>query len=354
MDKIIRPDVTTFPARTVPNLGADGTLDNHVFILPPGVWTAGSLTLVADWVIPAASVYTLQHRFSYDFSVFYGAAPVSHSVSGTYTDTLVFDSLTLNFYLHPDTGGTRTGSLGYILTSGTSGGSIRVRDIYLTLTGTEAGVTPQFDEIQLPVGISRGATFGPMFSTTVVSMNSGAEQRIAQWARGRYQGEINMTERTPAQTFDLVAFFLARFGKARGFRFKDWRDYSTEQPVPGTTHDTLLLTSTTFQLQKAYTFGTFTSQRKIVKPVGDDPTNTAATQANSTVHIYNGATEITSGWTVDLTTGIVTFSSAPGYLPAARFEFDTPVRFDCDPMDLAQPEAFYSNWERIPIVELLY
>jgi uncharacterized protein (TIGR02217 family) len=51
-----------------------------------------------------------------------------------------------------------------------------------------------------------------------------------------------------------------------------------------------------------------------------------------TVRIALDGVELASGWSVDATTGIVTFAAAPGAGVAitAGFEFDVPVRFDSD------------------------
>ena len=70
----------------------------------------------------------------------------------------------------------------------------------------------------------------------------------------------------------------------------------------------------------------------IYKINGNTLTNTTADETNSTVRVYqaDGTTEVTSGWTVNLTNGVITFSVAPGYVPKVSCEFDFPVRFDTD------------------------
>ena len=63
--------------------------------------------------------------------------------------------------------------------------------------------------------------------------------------------------------------------------------------------------------------------RAIAKPVA------------ASVRIALGVVEQPSGWSVDTTTGVVTFDAAPGAGVAitAGFEFDVPVRFDTDALD---------------------
>ena len=60
--------------------------------------------------------------------------------------------------------------------------------------------------------------------------------------------------------------------------------------------------------------------RTITKPVA------------GTVRVYKDDAEQLSGWSVDVTTGVVTFSTAPAASVAitADFELDVSVRFDTD------------------------
>ena len=62
-----------------------------------------------------------------------------------------------------------------------------------------------------------------------------------------------------------------------------------------------------------------------------------------------------SGWSVDMTAGLVTFATAPalGVEVTADFEFDVPVRFDTDHMAMTIESYRLYNWQQIPIVELM-
>jgi uncharacterized protein (TIGR02217 family) len=197
-----------------------------------------------------------------------------------------------------------------------------------------------FDEVLFPVDISKGAVGGPSFSTIVIVTGSGAEQRTAQWRGGRRKWNVGQSLKSSDQASDLIAFWVARQGKARGFRFRDWTDFYVDDGDP---HATSSIDTTHFQLQKVYTSGLVTQARKITKPV------------SGTVRVWNPGTglEVTSGWTVDTTTGILTFSLAPGYIPEASFEFDVPARFDTDEMSMSYDDVDVRSWDSIPIVELL-
>jgi uncharacterized protein (TIGR02217 family) len=75
---------------------------------------------------------------------------------------------------------------------------------------------------------------------------------------------------------------------------------------------------------KHYASGSQSSTRAIAKPV------------TGTVRIAIGGVDEVSGWSVDTATGVVSFGAAPGSGVAitAGFEFDVPVRFDTDVLDV--------------------
>lgn len=192
-----------------------------------------------------------------------------------------------------------------------------------------------FREVQFPTGISRGASGGRTFRTTVVAASSGTEQRIAQWSSPLGEWDVSHALRTPTQMEDLQAFFYAIGGRADSFRFKDWGDYAVT-----TAQATVQLTTTTFQLTRRYAYGGLSHARPIKKPVA------------ATTHVWHTGSEVVGGWTVDTTTGIVTFGAAPGYVPDATFEFDVPARFDVDSLAVELQDAEIRNWEGIRIVEV--
>ncbi len=168
-----------------------------------------------------------------------------------------------------------------------------------------------FRDIPFPPFVARGATGGPSFSTSVVTLASGAEQRNSLWANSRGKWNISTGIRTREQMLDVIAFFHVVKGRAYSFRFKDWNDYSaTDQSM-------VEVTSTVWQLVKRYNIGGFEHVRTITKPV----VGTAVVKVGASVVTPSG---------IDYQTGRVTFSSAPGSAPMASFEFDVPVRFETD------------------------
>jgi len=57
---------------------------------------------------------------------------------------------------------------------------------------------------------------------------------------------------------------------------------------------------------------------------------------------------------VDTTTGVVSFATAPaeGVVITADFEFDVPVRFDADQMDITIETYQHGTWDQIPVLEI--
>jgi uncharacterized protein (TIGR02217 family) len=195
-----------------------------------------------------------------------------------------------------------------------------------------------FHEVRLPDNIAYGATGGPEFATTVVATGGGHEKRNVNWAAARGRWDVASGLKKQAQIDELIAFFRARRGKAYGFRFKDWTDYKATGQLLGTGDDAL----TQFQLVKHYPSGSVIEDRTITKPVA------------GTVKVYLDGIEQLSGWSVDTTTGLVTFDIAPalGVEVTADFEFDVPVRFDTDHMAVTIETYQLHNWQQIPIVEV--
>jgi uncharacterized protein (TIGR02217 family) len=204
-----------------------------------------------------------------------------------------------------------------------------------------------FDEVQFPSNISRGARGGPRRKTQIAALASGDEERNASWLNSRRAYDVAYGIRSADALATVVAFFEARNGMLYGFRFKDWSDFKSCQPsaVVSRTDQTLGTgngVQATFQLRKAYTSGARTYQRAITKPV-----------AGSVLIALNGVNQV-AGWTVNTTTGIVTFSAAPGIgvVVSAGFEFDVPVRFDSDMMDVALDFERLGSISSIPLIEV--
>jgi uncharacterized protein (TIGR02217 family) len=195
-----------------------------------------------------------------------------------------------------------------------------------------------FHDVQFPPDISYGASGGPGYSTSVITVASGHERRNSNWqaARGRWNVAHGLKKRE--QVAALIAFFRARRGRAYGFRFKDWTDFQGLAQVIGTGNGSLK----TFQLVKNYASGGIIESRIITKPVA------------GSVKIYRNGVLVTSGVSVDAATGVVTFTTAPanGVIVTADYEFDVPARFDSDQMDITIETYALGSWGQIPVIEI--
>lgn len=204
-----------------------------------------------------------------------------------------------------------------------------------------------FHEIRFPDNISRGARGGPERRTQVVELASGDEERNASWANSRRRYDVAYGIRRADDLAAVVAFFEARNGRLHGFRYKDWADYKSclpSQPITPTDQQIGIGTGSlqSFQLSKRYTSGAQTWVRTIAKPV------------TGTVRVALGMVEQLSGWTLDSSTGVITFAAAPanGVIVRAGFEFDVPVRFDSDTLDVTLDFERLGSITSIPLLEI--
>ncbi|MET4127998.1 DUF2460 domain-containing protein [Roseovarius sp. MBR-6] len=204
-----------------------------------------------------------------------------------------------------------------------------------------------FQEVRFPDNISRGARGGPERRTQIVELASGDEERNANWANSRRRYDVAYGIRRADDLAEVVAFFEARNGRLHGFRFKDWGDHKSSPPsgTPLPTDQVIGAgdgAATAFQLAKRYASGGQSWTRSITKPVA------------GTVRIAVDGLEQPTGWSVDTTTGLVTFNAAPGAGVAitAGFEFDVPVRFDTDALDVTLDLERLGSITSIPLLEI--
>lgn len=185
-------------------------------------------------------------------------------------------------------------------------------------------------DIRFPPAISFGAVGGPRFKTSVAVMASGAESRIQLWSDERGEWNVSHAARTPEDWEPLLAFFRVVAGMANTFRFKDWTDYVCLSGQGYFVDDDAHGSPTLQQMVKRYTFGGYTYDRKITKPVQGKITTNATGLDYATGLAVSGTT-----WSG---------------------EFDCWCRLNSDPMK-AQTinrgrEGLIVGWSDIEIVEV--
>ena len=274
---------------------------------------------------------------------------------------------------------------------------------------------PVIDETLFPPNVQPGVVGGAGFATIVViDPASEAEQRQANWAQERNSWDVAHAGLDVARARELVTFFKARRGRARGFRFKDWQDFeATQEPLYPDGSPTVQLCRTytdaiavTYvrDLFKIVTTPTPTFRKNavaltpddvdlntglILLPILNQKAITNITQAASAMVTVGASHGFTSGnlvyftgvvgmteinglvglvtatgdttITVNVdTTGFTAYTSggvATNYLDDTddldwTGEFDVPCRFDTDQLKLQQDDVLVRSWEAIPIVEI--
>ena len=133
-----------------------------------------------------------------------------------------------------------------------------------------------------------------------------------------------------------------RRGRLHGFRFRDFADFKSCPPSGVVSPGDQPLgvgdgAATVFALTKTYA----DLARPIAKPVA------------GTVRVSVDGVE-TAAFVVDPATGAVTFDAPPGMgaVLTAGFEFDTPVRFDTDRIDVTLESFDAGRIVAAPLLEL--
>lgn len=220
------------------------------------------------------------------------------------------------------------------------------RDGFTRLPQTSGDETMQsFDDVLFPLALGREASVTPEFSTNVTITASGFERRNSLWSDARLRFDVGPGVRSEAELGELIAFFRARRGQARGFRLRDPSDFSsngmTGTPTP---MDQVLGTGdgavSRFALVKHYGEAGEAQRRRITRPRPE------------TLRVsVNGAE--TGNFTLEAG-GQIVLSPAPaaGAVVRAGFLFDVPVRFAEDRLDVSGAQFAAGEAPSVPLVEL--
>ena len=210
---------------------------------------------------------------------------------------------------------------------------------------------PAFHEIRFPLSIAFGSSGGPERRTDVVLLASGHEERNSRWADSRRRYNAGTGVHSLADVHTLIGFFEERRGRLYGFRWMDRTDSKSCAPgaIPDADDQPIGIgdgATAAFQLIKTYGGGIAPYQREIRKPV------------TGTVLVAVDGDPQTQGtdYSINHNTGIVTFLA--GHIPAedaivtAGFEFDVPVRFDTDRLEINLASFEAGDVPNVPVVEI--
>lgn len=202
-----------------------------------------------------------------------------------------------------------------------------------------------FDDVSFPLVLGQAASVTPGFSTAIVTTGSGHEQRNADWAAARLRFDAGPGVRSQADLETLIAFFRARRGAAKAFRFRDPLDHSSRgmTGTPSVLDQVLGVgdgIATEFALIKRYGTGDEAEIRPITRPV-----------AGSIMVAVDGI--VTGGWGL-LSGGVISFGSAPavGKIITAGFRFDVPVRFEQDSLTVDGGAFLAGEAASVPLIEV--
>lgn len=208
-------------------------------------------------------------------------------------------------------------------------------------------------EERLSVAVRYGARYSDEYQVEIIKApTSGKEYRrlLSPFPLRRFSFAYDIRATT---LYDTLANLYHKVFQTYGwFRVKCLDDYTTNKGTLAPTKDdeTLLYVSTgVYQLIKAYgelgsvIAGVGRPYRIIKKPV-----------AGTTIIAKNG-TLVSSGVTVDTTTGLVTISPAPAYpadIITGGCEFDIPARFD-SVLEVTHDRVDYRDVAALTLVEVL-
>ncbi len=211
--------------------------------------------------------------------------------------------------------------------------------------------TSDFLDIRFPEDIAFGATGGPAFNTSIAITRGGREVRNANWAKARLRWNVGHGVKTQEEFDELMSFFYVTGAQHLGFRFKDHTDF--RQDMVNVTTPTFVAagdgSTTSFQLIKRYSFADQSYDRNITRPV------------RGTVRLFlmrdtDDLVENFVDWNIDHDTGLITFDVTEPLDPIeeiwALFEYDVPVRFDTDQVEISLDSYQNYNWPSVDIVEL--
>jgi uncharacterized protein (TIGR02217 family) len=209
-----------------------------------------------------------------------------------------------------------------------------------------------FHEVRFPTSIGIRSKGGPERRTDIVTMGSGREERNARWQHARRHYDAGYGVRSLPALSSVISFFEERRGRLHGFRFKDRLDFrSTTNGASPSMLDQVIgvgdAIAKYFYLSKTYGSGASAYIRPITKSV----VGTVKIAVAGIVKIEG------QHFTIDHALGRIYFP--PSHLPAvgqtitAGFEFDVPVRFDTDRLDIDMASFEAGEIPSIPLIEIV-
>jgi uncharacterized protein (TIGR02217 family) len=219
------------------------------------------------------------------------------------------------------------------------------RDGYTRLPPQKEDNMLAFDDVLYPLPLGRSVAVSPEFSTSVAVTASGHERRNSLWSDARIHFDVGPGVRSEEELSELIGFFRARRGAARGFRVTDPFDFSSNEmsKQPTATDQVIGIADglvSDFQLIKTYGDTEEPQLRRITRP-----------KPASIVVSIDG--QETQDWELG-EAGVISFDAAPsaGAEIRAGFLFDVPARFAEDRIDVSGINFEAGEAPSVPLVEI--
>lgn len=155
----------------------------------------------------------------------------------------------------------------------------------------------------------------PEYRVVITRRASGVEKRNRAWLRPLVKFTLTLGPRHENEIQEALQWWHAAGGQARGFRVKDYVDYSSalfmSDTISNLDQPLTLISAGVYQLTKRY-------------QVGVDEDSNPVYQDRYIYKPVSGTVLLSGAGSVDYTTGIVTGSSGGTW----GGQFDTPVRFE--------------------------
>lgn len=186
-----------------------------------------------------------------------------------------------------------------------------------------------FHDKQLPTKFSKGSLFASGFDVKIIALqDSKAEHRVLKSpAGGQRTYDLSLGISNLDDLFTLYEFHLARVGALNSFRLKDWMDYATTPS--GSVHrpgDAVVKFDDEELVLIDAATNTYQAVRRYERGEPEEITRTLRKLVTGT-KVGDDTGELSTGFSVNLVTGVVTFTSTPTGTPTWGGEYDTVVRF---------------------------
>ncbi len=193
-----------------------------------------------------------------------------------------------------------------------------------------------FHNVRFPLHLAFGTRGGPIRRVDILQLSNGAETRNAKTRHSRRQYNAVAGLKSRQQAIEILNFYESRKGPLHGFRFRDPLDNKAENYIGRGTGG-----QTEFDLIKPYGDAPYHYIRRITKPVID----------TVTAFIDDVETSVS----VDYQRGLIQFETPPylGAVITASFEFDVPVRFASESLDIVLDDFGATQIQDIPLIEIL-